>query len=464
MRHTIRRLLRWEWAILLVLLPIFLFPQGYRSALLFLIPMLWGLRRWAEGHAFPPTPYNIAIAILLGMLCLSLLITFDLALSIPKISMLLVGIALFFATVHFSRENSVWPIVVAYIVIGSIMALVGLLGTNWESPFDALNRIRDVTGFFPQGTPGTLAGVINANELAGVLCWIAPFMLSCVIGVRKQIWQRNVAAYLALVIVTVACILLIVATSSRGGMFAFGVGAILVVAFFVSGRWRLVLAIGFLIAILILFSYSTGTNNQDIVGDTLGLSGRIEIWSRAMLALQDHPLTGLSMNGFRRAVHVLYPLFSISPDIDLGHAHNHLLQVAMDLGLPGLISYLALWIISVGILWTTARNLTGRGAHHHPYYALVAGLSGALLAGWLFGVFDAVALGSRPSFMWWLLLSMAASIHYVVVYSGIPLRSHRRPMPATQLNQESMKSRPDIMPMEVGEGVKLSCAFNIPDV
>ena len=66
-------------------------------------------------------------------------------------------------------------------------------------------------------------------------------------------------------------------------------------------------------------------------------------------------------------------------------------------------------------------------ATRHPYFGLMAGLAGALLAGWLFGIVDAVALGARPAFLWWLLLGLTAAVHYAVVYSGESLRhSHRR--------------------------------------
>lgn len=360
------------------------------------------------------------------MICISLLFSFDLSLSLPRFSMLVFGIALFFATVRYSNEITIWSVLITFISFGTIMALIGLVGTHFEPPFTPLNNLKEVTGLLQRRIPGTSNGVINPNELAGVLCWTTPLMLSCAIGMRRRLWLNNKAAYIGLLASTIGSSILIVATSSRGGIFAFVASAMLVVAFFVNGRWRLVLAIGFFITFLVLVSYSGNLSDQDIVGDALGLKGRIEIWSRAILAFQDNPLTGLSINGFRRVVHVLYPLFGISADIDLGHAHNHVLQVAMDLGLFGVISYLALWIITVGILWATVRSLVRRRANHHPYYSLVAGLSGSFLAGWLFGLFDAVALGSRPSFMWWLLLAMTASTYYTVVYSGIHLRSHRR--------------------------------------
>jgi O-antigen ligase len=205
---------------------------------------------------------------------------------------------------------------------------------------------------------------------------------------------------------------------------ALGIGATVVIAFFVTPRWRLVLAVGLVIAFLMGAAYVRYSSNQNLVDDLFGFDGRLEIWSRALIAISDYPITGVSANGFRRVVHVLYPLFTIPPQTDLGHAHNHLLQVSLDLGLPGLISYFALWIISAALLWETWQHLVDRRARKHPYFALLAGLTGSLAAGWVFGLLDTVSLGSRPAFIWWILLSLVATVHYAAVHSGESL--HRR--------------------------------------
>ncbi len=423
MQNWPRLLFQWEWLFLLFLLPVFLFPEGFRGLVLLVIPLLWLNRKFITGRFFPSTPYNIPIFTLLVMLALSLLVTFDFELSLPKISMLLFGVALFFATVEYSRNVSVWPVLVVYLILGVLMALVGLVGVVWEPPFHFLNGIGRLSA---ARVPGTVDGIINANELAGVLCWIAPIMLACSIGLSEKLWNRYRPFYVALLFATGVCVFLLIATGSRGGIFAFAAGAVTTLALFSTGRWRLVLIIAVSVILLILAAYVNSRGGQDIVGDTLGLSGRFEIWSRALLVIRDHPLMGVSVNGFRRIVTVLYPLFSIAENIDLAHAHNHLLQVALDLGLPGMVAYLGLWLISAGLLWAAVRSVISRHARSHPYYTLLAGLAGAYVAGWMFGIVDAVALGSRPSFMWWLLLSLTASTHYAVVYSGERLRPYRR--------------------------------------
>jgi hypothetical protein len=42
---------------------------------------------------------------------------------------------------------------------------------------------------------------------------------------------------------------------------------------------------------------------------------------------------------------------------------------------------------------------------------LIIGLIGSLTAGWFFGILDAIALGARPGFLWWLLLALVVLVH-----------------------------------------------------
>jgi putative inorganic carbon (HCO3(-)) transporter len=137
------------------------------------------------------------------------------------------------------------------------------------------------------------------------------------------------------------------------------------------------------------------------------LEGRVEVWSRALYAIQDFPLTGCGLGTFRQVVPVLYPLFFAGPDFDIGHAHNQFLQVALDLGLPGLIAYLALVGIALGMVWHVARSSGVAGGSRQ---GLALGLVGALVAFHVYGLTDAVALGAKPSVAFWLVLALAAAV------------------------------------------------------
>lgn len=426
MLKVTRQLHRWEWVILLALLPIFLFPEGYRGLVLVAIPLFWLCRKSVTGYFIPSTPYNTSILVLLLMVAVSLAVSFDSAIHLPKVVGLLMGIELFYAITEFSSRQTLWPVVGVLCAAGALIALLGVVGMVWLPPFETLNNVRQTLLQSTINIPGTVGGIINANELAGVLNWIGPLTVACSIGVGRRLWRTNKLLLILLLIATALIGLVLIASLSRGGILAYGIGVTVVIAAFLSTRWRLVLGIGLLTILLAIVAYTRNSIGQDIVGDALGLSGRLEIWSRALLAISDYPLTGVGINGFRQVIHVLYPLFAISSDIDLAHAHNHLLQAALDVGIPGLVAYLSLWLISAGLLWNTWRNLVKRHSQHHPYFALVAGLCGSLAAGWVFGIFDAVALGARPAFLWWMLLGLTASVHYAVVFSGESLRIHRR--------------------------------------
>jgi O-antigen ligase len=120
-------------------------------------------------------------------------------------------------------------------------------------------------------------------------------------------------------------------------------------------------------------------------------------------------------------VPVLYPLFSIDPTTDIGHAHNAFLQAALDLGIPGLIAYLSVHISAFAMLVSTWRR-RGRLPFPEPLSrALILGLGGGLAAHLIYGLTDAVALGAKPGVLWWILLGLVASL-----YRGPALRPARK--------------------------------------
>ena len=124
-----------------------------------------------------------------------------------------------------------------------------------------------------------------------------------------------------------------------------------------------------------------------------------------MYGIQDFPYTGCGLGTFRRVVHILYPLFLVAPDVDIGHAHNLFLQVALDLGVPGLIAYVALLVIAAAMCWQVYHQRAG------PERALALGLGGGLLAQHVYGLTDAVALGAKHGVALWMLLGLVVALH-----------------------------------------------------
>lgn len=428
-RGAFTSIVTWEWVTLLLLLPVALFPDGPQAILLLLIPFFWLLHFISGERLFPRSPYNLSLALIGVMLLISLTVTFDFTLSLTKITGILYGIALLMASTRLIRAErfGIWWVVSVVLVAGTVMALIGLVGVTWLEPFGFLNTFKTTLPPTLQSVPGAVGGVINENELAGTLAWIAPLFIGCLIGLPRSISKRGLLVGVLLAVGTGLLCGVIIATQSRGGVLALLLSTALVISLFVPRHWRLVvLAVAIVISMVWYFSYGNALDTAAPGIKALQLSSRLEIWSRAIMAISDFPLTGIGVNGFRRVIQVLYPTFLVGPDIDLGHAHNHMLQTALDIGLPGLIGYLSLWLLSAGMIVRNLQRLTHLRAEQHSIYALTVGLLGSLVAGWLFGLLDAISLGARPGFVWWLLIALCGGVHFLVMYQSETLGRRRR--------------------------------------
>jgi putative inorganic carbon (HCO3(-)) transporter len=346
------------------------------------------------------------------MVLVSLYATFDITFSLPKITGILLGVAVFYALAELDSRWLRWA-VVCYLIGGVGLAALGTLGAQRLVKFPVLSSL--VTRLPPAlaGMPGAEAG-FNPNEVAGALLWFIP--LYYVLGATAwHDWRqktRGVGRVLALWGAGLVTTVVLVFTQSRSGMLGLGLAMLLLLM--LTGRWgriaTAVVVVAGVVALAIVGPRQVsdvlmgGQGATTAVVGTLNASGRLEVWSRALYAIQDFPFTGTGLNMFRRIVPVMYPLFSIGPDLDIAHAHNHLLQAAVDLGLPGLVAYVAMWLI-VAVMLIKIR----RRSSNDIFRARAAGLGAGLLAHFVYGMTDAVALGAKPGVAWWALLALAAA-------------------------------------------------------
>jgi len=403
---------RLEWPILAILAPLLLFPDAKRSVALLGIPLIWIARKIARGRFVRRTPLDGAIALMLLMVLVSLYATFDIAFSLPKIAGILLGIAVFYAMVELDARWSRWAVRV-YLAGGLGLALLAILGTQRIGKLPVLSSIISRLPLILRGLPGAEGG-FQPNEVAGALVWFIPLYFAFGASVWRSWRQKEegmgkvVVLWLAGVVTT----MVLVFTQSRSAMVGFGLATLLLLA--IAGRAGRIIAgvivIAGVVALAIIGpsqaidAFMGGRATTDTVAGALDASGRLEVWSRALYAIQDFPFTGTGPNAFRRIVPVLYPLFTISPDADIAHAHNHLLQAAVDLGLPGLVSYVAIWLVA-GAMLVRIWQYGGGGMSR----ALAAGLGAGLAAHFVYGLTDTVALGAKPGVAWWALLGLAAA-------------------------------------------------------
>jgi putative inorganic carbon (HCO3(-)) transporter len=145
---------------------------------------------------------------------------------------------------------------------------------------------------------------------------------------------------------------------------------------------------------------------ETAVGNLSTLSFRQEVWRWSIMAIGDFPFTGMGLGSFRRVIRRLYPL-AVSPSFEVAHAHNLYLQVALDVGLPGFIAYLVLVMIAGAMGWEAAKRDEGM----RP---VALGLLAGLIALHVYGVSDALALGSKSGILFWMILGLLTGMRTMV--------------------------------------------------
>jgi putative inorganic carbon (HCO3(-)) transporter len=410
-----------ELPIVLLISPALLFPTRTRLVAALLIPIIWVCHKYRGGRAIPATPLNAPIVVLLIMAGVSLLSTFDVAYSLGKISGLLLGAVLFWAIARLLTTSSRLAIAtVVFVLAGAGLAAIGLLGTNWIGKFPVLSVIADRIPAAIRGVPGAEEG-FQPNAVAGCLVLFIPLQIALLasgasrnvgehIGVRRpQTWPLAIQTMLA--ILTAGTLLL---TQSRGAWvgLAAATGAF---CLWHSRRTQVVAATA--AGAIVILGATLGSErlvnlaiSQSGPGMVANVSGRLELWSRALYGIQDFPITGMGMNAFRKVMPVLYPTVLNPPGLDVVHAHNHILQAALDLGLPGLIAYLAIWLVLAALLVRVYRD-----SGDPTYRAMASGLGAGLIAHFVFSMTDAIALGAKVGVLFWITLALIVGLHRVAM-------------------------------------------------
>ena len=246
----------------------------------------------------------------------------------------------------------------------------------------------------------------DANDFATFAVTATPFGIYFLHAGRTAL--SRVAAVVALMALSVA----FVYSGSRGGFLAMlAVGAFVVVKF--SGiplRWRVTAAA--LVAMVVLGTASQqyweqmGTIASDADYNRTGETGRLQIWSRGIGYMLDHPLLGVGPDNFGAAEGMLSP-YAKRQQYGIGvrwsAAHNSFVQVGAELGLPGL----AFYILMLGSTFAALRRARRR---EFPAVSRQLELTQALTAALLGFVVGSFFLSLAYSDMLYTLVAMSAAM------------------------------------------------------
>jgi len=387
---------------LLIMLPERLLPEGTLFIAVLGLLAFWPIAFLVERRLLPPSPLNLALSVMLLWLPVNLWAAVDRNVAWQATGYLLVGVTFYAGAVRWPPFQQ-RPMMLAWLLLifAGLLALVGPFivvdHQTWAWFVPIQQRIAPITAQWGE--------TINPNMLAGALVVVLPLVASLLIAPehstsrgRWSKWLRR----LMLAALTLLLLAVIFFTRSRGAQLA----AIVALSLVVCMRWpRLGWAAPALglaaVGVLLWVGPEVALDQISTGGAIGGLDERLEIWSRALYALQDFAFTGVGIGHFNRVVPLLYPYFLISPSVDIPHAHHMVLQVGVDLGLPGLIAWLAIQMTVIVLCLANWRHQTGTAR------TLAGGALGALVAMLVHGQLDATLWGTRLAFLPWMLYALA---------------------------------------------------------
>lgn len=305
-------------------------------------------------------------------------------------------------------------IVIALVLLGLAIGLLGLTASQWDGKSDPFRAVLDVLPRLDNKQFLTDAQLsFNPNEIAGAMAWLCPllFGLGSWVGAGRARWVcYAVGAGLLL------ALFLGQSRFALGGVLA----ALLVLGICLArGRQRIglivvvVLMIGIQVALVRTIPESATPTTADTSTfalsnrDLSSVNTRLQMWQRSLEMVRDYPLTGVGMAMYRAAIrtpHYQIPYFE-TINFTAPHTHNEWLQIAVDLGLPGLVWYAALHLWVIGCVWRLLRSRDPRGQ------VIAVAVAAGLGAHVVYGLGDAITLWDRFAFTGWAVIALLAGAY-----------------------------------------------------
>ena len=411
-----RTYLRLEGLILLISAPLLLAPDAFpvlTATSLTVLGIVWVLSIFI--HPLTPTPFNLTFLLFGITLIVGILVSADQTETLPKTTSLILGLAVWrFVVMVSQNRRTVSAFLAVMLLVCIAFSTVGFLSLQ-ELP--KVSFFADINSMRAALLPAIGGLSVHPNQLSGLICLFLPLLFSLLASPPIAFSSRpmRVVVFLA----TIWSLALLALTQSRGGWIGFAAGLYVLLAmgsFVIPAsnrrralRWMLV-AITLCGAITLIWVDPVNVvrlwidpPESTLVGTLRTLNFRKDLWPWALTAISDFPFTGVGLGAFRQVAFRLYPL-NLSPAYDIAHAHNIFLQTALDLGLPGLVIYLAILFIAFVTGWHVARR-------DAKFRSISLGILAGLTSLHIYGLADALALGSKPGIIFWFSLGLLTAMN-----------------------------------------------------
>lgn len=268
------------------------------------------------------------------------------------------------------------------------------------------------------GQHGFVTGTyISRNELAYFLELSVLLALGMALGVHmreprtngwknilnESFWKPILPGFTA-VILAIALLM----TGSRGGILSCGGGLICMAALFLAKKQMRPASIKIFGVAIIIFLYGLGVGLERTAarfGQDGDLEHRLDIAGSVLPMIADYPISGVGMGAFNTA-YSPYALPQYGRNVDVVHAHNDWVEIAAEMGLPGLV------LCGSGFAWFMFSCIRAWRKRNDPFVlGTGAGIMAGLISIALHSFFDfgmrvpanALAAGLLCALLWTLL-------------------------------------------------------------
>ena len=412
LRLSVRQQERWLdllfLSVLLVLSPFFLLPKITFTWVFLFIPLLW-IGRWAKTNGFlERTPFDWPLGLFLLQTATTLFIVPDVESALPKITAIVFGVLLFYGLVAILKSPPWIKLgILGFLFGGAVVAFLGFLDMlRTSEAVLAATPIPRLLAAIPKKSlhlPGAELG-INPNAVGGALTLFLPagtFLLAA--SLKRDGWAGSLRLRIIIFTLMLLLVLPVVAMIILAQSFSVWLALLLSLFFFgllglkKLGRGSLII-IGAEILIFLALGLGVAVGKIDLWKNELHhkLTVRFSLWQSGLETIEKKPLTGIGLNQVRRLP---------GPTQPVSHFHNQLIQTGAEQGIPAVIAYLSFLLIS-GVL---TRRIWKKG--RTPWQREAAmGIEAGQMAFFIFGLFDAIPLGTKPSIFFWYSLALLAAL------------------------------------------------------
>jgi O-antigen ligase len=240
----------------------------------------------------------------------------------------------------------------------------------------ATATLSTLIAFYTALETGIHHGARAEGTMSVYMTYAGLLMMAFLLAVGKVVFAPKESRWLIVAIVMIAACLLLTFTRQAW------LGVVVGVIFIIGGRRKaLLLFVPIILGIVFLVSPHKIKHRIQSMTDLndYNVQIRLALWQGGWLVFKDHPLTGC---GFKciDVVNQDYP--DPTGNIkNLRGLHNNLVQLAVDTGLFGVVSWISIWVVYFMTLYRRLVSKPGDSACRKDTMASAAAVVGFLVAG-----------------------------------------------------------------------------------